>query len=325
MDQLQSVTRPASPDGASSGSTAATAAVEPPAQSQQPAAAPGNPLKRALRRRFGWIPPYELRNKIRLGHTAVGLRRFEGAEVRRLRPGLPDGPAALVTTVIPTYRRPERLLEAIGSALAQTVHGQPADQIVLVVDDGGGLPELPVDARVRAVSLRRNTAVAGVVRNVGVRLARSEFVAFLDDDNRWTPDHLEAALDELRGRPGDPVSGARRPDGVYTALVMTRPDGTEVGVLSEPYDRRAAREKSFLDTNTFVVRRSRAVRFSRLRRTREVMPREDWELMYRFGRRHRLVHVPRQTVRYLVNPDAYFTNWESGSGPGRAGEAGLPT
>jgi Glycosyl transferase family 2 len=328
VDQLQSVTRPAPPNSAPTGSTAATAAAEPAADGRQPAAGSGNPLKRALRRRFGWIPPYELRNKIRLGHTAVGLRRFEGAEVRRLRPGLPDGPPALVTTIIPTYRRPERLLEAIGSALAQTVHGEPADQVVLVVDDGGGLPELPADPRVRAVSLRRNTAVAGVVRNVGVRLARSEFVAFLDDDNRWTPDHLEAALDELRGRPGSPAgpaAGDRRPDGVYTALVMTRPDGTEVGVLSEPYDRRLAREKSFLDTNTFVVRRSRAVRFSRLRRTREVMPREDWELMYRFGRRRRLVHVPRQTVRYLVNPDAYFTNWEPGSGPGRAGEAGQPT
>jgi hypothetical protein len=315
MDQLQSVTEPAAP-----------AVAEPVGQGgQQPSSGSGNPLKRALRRRFGWIPPYELRNKIRLGHTAIGLRRFEGAEVRRLRPTLAEASATLVTTVIPTYRRPERLLEAIGSALAQTVHGQPADQLVLVVDDGGGLPELPADPRVRAVSLSRNTAVAGVVRNVGVRLARSEFVAFLDDDNRWTPDHLEAALDQLRGRPDEPSGGARRPDGVYTALVLTEPDGTEVGVLSEPYDRRKAREKSFFDTNTFVVRRGRAVRFSRLRRTREVMPREDWELMYRFSRRHRLVHTPRQTVRYLVNPDTYFTNWESGPGKDRAETSGGPT
>jgi Glycosyl transferase family 2 len=286
-------------------------------------AAAGLP-KRALRRRFGWLVPYEMRNKVRLSHTVPGLLRFENSEVKRLRPSLPDGPPALVTTVIPTFRRPERLLEAIGSALAQTVDGQPADQLVLVVDDGGGLPELPADPRLVAVSLRRNIAVAGVVRNVGVRLARSEFIAFLDDDNLWEPDHLETALGRLRAEPtesagpagpaGPTNSGRRRQtrlDGIYTALVRVSPDGTELATLSESFDRRKAREKSFLDTNTFVVRRSRAVHFSRLRRTREVMPREDWELIYRFSRRHPIEHIPQTTVRYLVNPDAYFTRWET--------------
>ena len=323
MDQLQGVApavEPAAgatppPDSAAAVS-AAVAAAPAPTTTSPPAPVPapqsGNRLKRALRRRFGWIPPYELRNKIRLGHTAIGLRRFENAEVRRLRPGMPEGSPTLVTTIIPTFRRPDHLLQAIGSALAQTVDGRPADQLVLVVDDGGGLPELPADPRVVAVGLAHNIGVAGVVRNVGIRLARSEFVAFLDDDNLWQPNHLEAALGVLRPRPEKASGGkAGTPDGVYTALVQVLPDGTEVGVLSEPYDRRQAREKSFLDTNTFVVRRSRAVRFSRLRRTREVMPREDWELMYRFGRRHRLTHIPQQTVRYLVNPDTYFTNWES--------------
>ena len=301
---------------------------EPQEESKRPPASGiAGRVKRVARRHIGWIPPYELRNKVKLGRTVPGLLRFENAEVRRLRPTLPEDRTALVTTIIPTYRRPEHLVRAIESALAQTVDGQPADQFVIVVDDGGGLPDLPDDPRLAAVSLRRNTAVAGVVRNVGIRLARSEFVAFLDDDNLWAPDHLQTALTALRESPAEPDdrhARKARPYGVYTALVRVLPDGTEAGLLSEHFDRRKARVRSFLDTNTFVVRRGRAVRFSRLRRPREVMPREDWELIYRLSRRRRITHIPRPTVRYLVNPDAYFTTWDSALA-NQTEESGLPT
>jgi Glycosyl transferase family 2 len=266
----------------------------------------GRPLRRVLRRHFGWLPLYELRNKIRYGHTVPRVWLFESAEVRRLRATLPASAAPLVTTVIPTYRRPESLPAAVRSVLAQTV----SDQRVIVVDDGGGgLPELPDDPRLIAVSLARNTAVLGVVRNVGIRLADSEFVAFLDDDNEWEPEHLATALAALRST--EPDRRGRRLAGVYTALRRVLPDGREVDVLSVPFDRRLARNEGFLDANGFVARRSRALRFSRLRRDRGVLPREDWATLYRYSRRHPIEHVPVPTVRYLVNPDTYYTVWDS--------------
>ncbi|MER6470823.1 glycosyltransferase family 2 protein [Streptomyces collinus] len=249
-----------------------------------------------LKRAFGWLVLFELRNKVVLAPSAVRLRRLETAEVRRLAAAA-DRPAALVATVIATHRRPDELRAAVRSALAQTVR----DQVVVVVDDGAGLPELPDDPRLFAVSLARNTGVAGVVRNVGIRLTRSRYVAFLDDDNLWEPDHLERALAVLESPGG--------PDGVYTALRRVLPDGTERDVLSVPFDRRRAARESFLDTNAFVARRTRALRFSRLRRTPEVMPREDWELVHRYSRGHSVRHVPHATVRYLVNPASFYTTW----------------
>lgn len=279
----------------------------------------GRRLKGLLRSRFGWLPLYELRNKVLYAHTVPRVWLFESSEVRRLRSSLPAGATPLVTTVIPTYRRPESLAAAVRSALAQTV----GDQRVIVVDDGGGLAELPDDPRLVAVSLARNTAVLGVVRNVGIRLAESEFVAFLDDDNEWEPEHLETALRALRGRDGTSGQGSggrdggdgragrpRRLAGVYTALRRVYPDGRELDVLSVPFDRKLAREEGFLDANGFVARRSRALRFSRLRRDRGVLPREDWATLYRYSRRHPIEHVPVPTVRYLVNPDTYYTVWE---------------
>ncbi|MGW1773809.1 glycosyltransferase family 2 protein [Streptomyces sp. NPDC002104] len=261
-----------------------------------------------LKRAFGWLVLFEARNKLLLAPSALRLRRFENAETSRLGALLGRPPSALVATVIATHRRPEALREAVRSALAQTVR----DQVVLVVDDGAGLPELPSDPRLFAVSLARNTATAGVVRNVGIRLSRSRFVAFLDDDNLWEPDHLEQALTVLESPGG--------PDAVYTALRRVLPDGTQRDVLSVPFDRRRSAHEAFLDTNAFVARRTPALHFSRLRRTPEVLPREDWELVRRYSRRHEVRHLPRPTVRYLVNPESFWTAWDgpAPTGPSHA-------
>jgi hypothetical protein len=129
-------------------------------------------------------------------------------------------------------------------------------------------------------------------------------VAFLDDDNVWESDHLERALAVLDSPGG--------PDGIYTALLRVLPDGTERDTLSVPFDRRRAARESFLDTNAFVARRDGALHFSRLRRTPKVLPREDWELVYRYSRNHEVRHVPHATVRYLVNPESFYTTWSGG-------------
>jgi Glycosyl transferase family 2 len=267
--------------------------------------------KKALGRRQASVR--ELRNKVALGHTALASRRAEDAEVARLAGQLPPLPPARVATIIATYRRPELLARAVRSALAQTVR----DQVVLVVDDAGGLPELPADPRLRACSLSANTGVAGVVRNVGIRLTRSTYVAFLDDDNEWEPHHLEMALAALEYGPAD-----ERPGLVYTAVQRCLPDGQSLDVLSTAFDRRLLARESFVDTNALVIRRSRSLYFSRLSRSREVRPIEDWELVYRLTRRQRAVHVPVPTVRYLVNPDSYWTDWTGVLAPGTPATGG---
>ncbi|TWP50962.1 glycosyltransferase family 2 protein [Lentzea tibetensis] len=249
--------------------------------------------RKALRDSFGLWPMHEAKNTVQLGRHVGALRRFEDDEVARLGPTRPD---ALVATVIPTYKRPRLLVDSVESALAQTV----TDQVVVVVDDGAGLPSLPDDPRLDAVSLSRNTAVLGLVRNVGIRLTSSRFIAFLDDDNTWRADHLELALAGL----------ARGADVVYTAVERRRADGSVLDVLTEDFDRITFRDGTpYVDANSLVVRRSPDVLFSRLPRTRSTLPKEDWEFVHRLAKRHVTEHVPQPTVRYLVNEDSYYTAW----------------
>jgi glycosyltransferase involved in cell wall biosynthesis len=261
-------------------------------------------LKKRLRDRYGWLPLEELRNKVVLGHTALGLGRFERSEVRRLLAGMPghERPRAKVAVIVLTYRRPGGLARAVESVLGQTMK----DLVLVVVDDAGGqVPEFPPDPRLHVISLRHNINVPGVGRNVGIGLTDSDYVAFLDDDNTWEPHHLETALSRL-----DVPDAGARPDAVYTAMRRLMPDGTERDVLSVPFDRRLAWERCYLDNNPLVLRRLPSTRFSRLRRTTSVAPKEDWELVYRFSRRHRVEHIPEPTVNYTINPDSYWTPWE---------------
>ena len=258
---------------------------------------PTTAARRLIREHIGLWAAHEARNRLAYAARVPGLRRFEDAEVARLRPAAAMRPPTLFATVVPCYRRPALLRRAVESALAQSI----ADQTVVVVDDGGGqIPEdLPEDPRLVVVSLSRNTAVLGLVRNVGIRLSRSQYVAFLDDDNEWRPDHLEVALAGLR-------AGASM---VYTAVERRREDGALLDVLSTPFDRRRLADDSYVDANSLAARRGRDVLFSRIPRTRTTLPKEDWEFVYRLSRRHVVRHLPEPTVRYLVNPASYYTAW----------------
>ncbi|RZS40909.1 glycosyl transferase family 2 [Herbihabitans rhizosphaerae] len=253
-------------------------------------------VRQRLRDTFGLWPMHEAATKARLGHRVPALRRFEDAEVHTHTPAAARLGDALVATVMPTYRRPESLVRAVESALAQTV----TDQVVIVVDDGGGLPTLPEDPRLLGVSLSRNSAVLGLVRNVGIRLTRSRYLAFLDDDNTWRPDHLEHALAGM----------AAGPSLVYTAVRRRHADGRVLDVLSENFHSKTFRDgNTYVDANSIVLRRGPHVLFSRIPRIKSTLPKEDWEFVHRMSRRHLVRHVPEPTVEYLVNSDSYYTAW----------------
>ena len=259
---------------------------------------PPTGVRRFIRSSVGLWPALEIRNKVIGAGAAVGNRRFQAREVRRLRQ-LSDGQQfrARVLVVIPTYKRSKALVRAVDSALSQTYK----DLTVVVVDDGGGLPDLRPDPRLIAVSLSRNSATLGLVRNVGTELVDSEFIGFLDDDNVWTPDHVATAVAALAD---DPTLAA-----VYTSIRRLRPDGSEMDVLGEPFNRDKLKEHTYVDANSIVVRRSSHLGFSVLPRDRSTLPKEDWEYVWRISRRGRVAHVPQVTVVYSLNLDSYFTTW----------------
>ena len=155
-----------------------------------------------------------------------------GCRVRPVVGGVGDHARGQGSIIITTYKRHDLLVRAIRSALDQTIK----DTLVLVVDDGGGLPDLRMfasDPRLFACSLSDDMGFVSLGKNVGIRLTRLKYVAFLDDDNTWEPGHLAVALGALEGQRSSAAPGY-----VYTAVMRNFPDGRLYDILSVDFDRR---------------------------------------------------------------------------------------
>jgi len=104
------------------------------------------------------------------------------------------------TVIIPAYNRASRLKEAIDSVKAQTY---PPKKIV-VVDDGSTDNTKEVlrayNRSVTSVFLKNNYGVS-IARMVGASLAKTEWVAFLDSDDRWHRDKLLFQADFIEKYP----------------------------------------------------------------------------------------------------------------------------
>ena len=105
----------------------------------------------------------------------------------------------VVSVILPTYNRPQFLPAAVDSVLSQTLE----DWELIIADDGSDgealeyLESLTRSARVRLIRLP-HSGNPGAVRNAALRVARGEYVAFLDSDDSWMPTKLEAQVRALR-------------------------------------------------------------------------------------------------------------------------------
>ena len=118
----------------------------------------------------------------------------------------------LVTVVVATFNRAERLQMLIDALRAQTLGLDRFD--VVIVDDGSSddtpavLAEAERAGDLHLTVLRRDrSAGPATARNLGWRAARASAVAFTDDDCRPTAGWLAALLDTAESVPGGLVQG----------------------------------------------------------------------------------------------------------------------
>jgi teichuronic acid biosynthesis glycosyltransferase TuaG len=105
-----------------------------------------------------------------------------------------------VSVVIPAYNAEKYISDAIESVLCQSykdfellvVNDCSTDDTKLVVE---GLALL--DKRVYLINLSTNNGAPAAPRNVGIRLARGRWIAFLDADDIWHPCKLQRQVDLL--------------------------------------------------------------------------------------------------------------------------------
>jgi glycosyltransferase involved in cell wall biosynthesis len=127
--------------------------------------------------------------------------RFTGRLVQ-MNASIRDG-GYLVSVIIPIYNRTDLLLRAVNSVLNQTYDNLE----IIVVDDGSteeieGVLDTLDDDRIHYIRQTTNSGVS-TTRNVGIRLAHGEYVAFLDSDDEWFEHKIERQLSDLIDRGED--------------------------------------------------------------------------------------------------------------------------
>jgi glycosyltransferase involved in cell wall biosynthesis len=113
---------------------------------------------------------------------------------------MPDT-APSVSVVIPTYNCESYLRQAVQSVFDQTY----TDWEAIVIDDGStdgtaSYLDSVADDRVRVLR-HVHCGNPARLRNVGIAAARGAHVAFLDSDDVWFPQKLEAQLEHLLAHP----------------------------------------------------------------------------------------------------------------------------
>ncbi len=127
-----------------------------------------------------------------------------------------------ISVVIPTYNRAKVVPKALESVFSQTY----APVGIIVVNDGSKdeTREVLAGYAGRIIGINQeNTGLSGA-RNTGILEASTEWIAFLDDDDEYTPDRLAIAAETIRRYPDIDVHATN------TALVAE--DGSEIDMFS---------------------------------------------------------------------------------------------
>ena len=146
-------------------------------------------------------------------------------------PPAAPSPEAGVSVVIPAFNYAQYLELAVSSALAQ--HHAPLE--ILIIDDGSTDGTLELGRRLAEESprvryLRQENAGLSAARNTGIRGASHPFIAFLDADDEWLPEMLQAIMGEFARQPPATLITACNsyridPSGAPTGEKQTRPRG----------------------------------------------------------------------------------------------------
>ena len=127
----------------------------------------------------------------------------------------PPHDAPRFSVVMPLYNKAAHVRAAIESVFAQTF---PPHEILVVdnrsTDGGREIVAAIGDARIQLLDLSTPGPGGYAGRNIGIRAARGDWIAFLDADDLWQPDHL-AVLAEGIGADPSARAAATRFDHVF--------------------------------------------------------------------------------------------------------------
>lgn len=199
----------------------------------------------------------------------------------------------LVSVIIPTYSRPTNLCRAIDSVLHQTYSNI---EIIVVDDNGKGSEFQKRTEEILRDYINRNQIIyvthetnknGSAARNTGARLSHGEYIAFLDDDDEFTPEKIELQLERIINT-SDDIGGCYCNTLFVGAFHNVKAKNKKEGNLQLDV---LLMNANFNSSTLLIKRRS----YQELNGFDETFQRhQDWEFLLRFFERYRILLVAPQ-------------------------------
>jgi glycosyltransferase involved in cell wall biosynthesis len=203
-----------------------------------------------------------------------------------------------ISVIIPTYNRAHLIERSIISVLNQTYQNFE----IIVVDDGSidNTEEIikklqRTDNRIRYIKLEKNIGAAAA-RNIGIKAAKEEYVAFQDSDDEWLPEKIEKQIRVLENAP--PNTGI-----IYSDMLRINenneteywhsPKITSGNLINE---KKLEYQVSGLGIQTSIIKKEC---FEKVGLFDEKFPRLiDLEFFIRLSKKYRFEHITEPLVKY---------------------------
>lgn len=205
----------------------------------------------------------------------------------------------LVSVVIPTYNHAHFLGRALQSVLDQTYENWEA--IVIdnhSTDNTDAVMQRFADPRITYLKIH-NKGVIAASRNLGIRTAKGEWVAFLDSDDWWTSNKLQVCFEAINGSV----------DFVYHDLEIVR--GQPVFFKRKKIRSRQIKEPALIDlilagnliANSSVVVRKRLLdQVGGIDESVEMIAAEDYNIWLRIAKiTNSFIFLPRSLGFYFLH------------------------
>ena len=160
----------------------------------------------------------------------------------------------MISVIVPLYNKKSTIERALQSVYRQ--REQPME--VIVVNDGSTDGSESVAKAVALEYPEVSTQVittenqgVSAARNLGIKMAHGDYIAFLDGDDWWAMNHLENLFALVRR------NGAV---GLFSAKIVTKSDSGSICIGPEEFIKLYSKNMTIIDSSSCVISRELAMR-----------------------------------------------------------------
>ena len=212
----------------------------------------------------------------------------------------------IVSVIMPTYNRGYIIERAIRSVISQTY---PHFELIIIDDGSIDCTDQVVssfkDNRIKYIGYKENKG-GNYARNLGLHVAKGEYIAFIDSDNIWDENHLKERMAIITEEENPVLSFGRMKiiDSEAKCTSKVFPDASKEKMSDREELIKLMMIKNRIDTNTVVISKNCFgieegfdVEFSRF---------QDWDFFYGIllDERNQCVFDDRVSVKHYTLNDS---------------------